>query len=246
MFKEYGKLSSLMYELTKPVGSSLNGDLEYYLEKLQAVNGPILEAGVGTGRLLIPFLQKGLEMEGLDLSKEMLAYCQKNLNKAGLTASIWQADLTNWSTEKQYAAIIMPTGSFGLLPNKKLESVLANFYRQLQPAGKLIIDLELPVGYDKNQLGLREIPIDETSGILFTGTPIQIDWYQQKASYLHRYELVKNGTVLKTELSHFELAWYGLREFTLHLEKANFKNIRYELNYNKQDTGSLVTFLAEK
>lgn len=246
MFKEYGKLSSLMYELTKPVGSSLNGDLEYYLEKLQAVNGPILEAGVGTGRLFIPFLQKGLQMEGLDLSQEMLAQCQKNLEQAGLTASIWQADLTNWSAEKQYAAIIMPTGSFCLLPNKKVESVLANFYRQLQPAGKLIIDLELPVWYDKNQLDLREIPIDDTSGILFTGTPQQFDWHQQKTSYLHRYELVKNGTVLETELSHFELAWYGLREFSLLLEKANFKNIHYELNYNKQEAGSLITFLAEK
>ena len=72
MFVEYGKLSTKLYEITKPVGKSIDGDIEYYYEKLKSIEGPILEAGVGTGRMLIPFIQKGLNVEGVDLSEEML------------------------------------------------------------------------------------------------------------------------------------------------------------------------------
>lgn len=35
MFKEYGELSTKLYEITKPVGYSMGGDIEYYYEKLK-------------------------------------------------------------------------------------------------------------------------------------------------------------------------------------------------------------------
>jgi hypothetical protein len=49
MFNEYGKLSTMLYEHTKPIGYSINGDIEYYSEKLKNLSGRVLEAGVGTG-----------------------------------------------------------------------------------------------------------------------------------------------------------------------------------------------------
>ncbi|MEG2709060.1 MAG: class I SAM-dependent methyltransferase, partial [Vagococcus sp.] len=94
MFIEYGKLSTMVYEITKPVGKSLDGDLEYYFEKLKEIKGPILEAGVGTGRLLIPFLQKVLEMEGIDLSNEMLEQCRINMAEHKVDGVVFQGDLT--------------------------------------------------------------------------------------------------------------------------------------------------------
>ena len=48
MFIEYGELSTLFYEITKPVGTELDGDITAYKEHLGATEGKILEAGVGT------------------------------------------------------------------------------------------------------------------------------------------------------------------------------------------------------
>lgn len=106
MYKEYGKLSTKMYEITKPVGYSINGDLEFYYDKLKHVTGDILEADVGTGRLLIPYLQKGLTIEGVDLSNEMLQQCQKNLDNANIKGKIYQGDLTCLDLEKNFRLLL--------------------------------------------------------------------------------------------------------------------------------------------
>jgi SAM-dependent methyltransferase len=67
---DYGTLASEIYELDKPIGHSF-GDTEYYTRLLGAVRGKILEPAAGTGRILIPLLEAGLDVEGLDTSPEM-------------------------------------------------------------------------------------------------------------------------------------------------------------------------------
>jgi len=55
----YATLAAWVYELDKPVGRSF-GDVEFYLERLQGVTGPVLEPAVGNGRLFVPLLEAGL------------------------------------------------------------------------------------------------------------------------------------------------------------------------------------------
>ena len=50
---DYGALASEVYNLDKPIGTSF-GDVEYYLEQLSGVDGPVLEPAVGTGRGTTP------------------------------------------------------------------------------------------------------------------------------------------------------------------------------------------------
>lgn len=246
MFVEYGELSTKMYELTKPIGHSMNGDIEYYYEQLKAVKGKILEAGVGTGRMMIPLLQKGLLLEGVDISNEMLLQCQSNLAEAGLNGKLYQGDLTALQLEDVYEAIIMPTGSFCLLPRNKVNEILQSFYRHLETGGKVIIDLELPSWFTANEVETNSYPIDDKSGILFTSTAQTMTWHEQKTSFIHRYDLVKDGYVEKTEISNFVLYWYGIEEFILLLKTNGFSSVSYEIGYGKDTTASLVTFFAVK
>lgn len=90
MFKEYGPLSTMMYQKTKAVGQSLDGDIEYYYDFLQDVKGSILEAGVGTGRVLIPLLEKGLNVEGVDVSEDMLSQCKQNMEAYSVSTFVYQ------------------------------------------------------------------------------------------------------------------------------------------------------------
>lgn len=72
MQNRYGKLASWVYDLDKPVGHSF-GDQEFYRARLsQCDSGPVLEPAVGNGRLFIPLIEAGFEMEGFDASVEML------------------------------------------------------------------------------------------------------------------------------------------------------------------------------
>lgn len=246
MFVEYGKLSTKLYELTKPVGHSIDGDIEYYYEKLKTCQGPILEAGVGTGRMMIPFIQKGLNIEGVDLSKEMLAQCQINMDKAGVSGTLHQGDLTHLSLKKEYDAIMMPTGSFCLLPRVIIHDVLISFYNHLKNQGQLVVDIELPMWFKLDEVSVTNYPLSKDQGILFTSTAKEINWHEQKVSYIHRYELLEQGVIKETELSNFTLYWYGMEEFKEMLAKVGFSNINYTIGYEKNNQASLITFFATK
>lgn len=69
----------MFYECLKPVGHSIDGDIEYCSRRLEDITGRVLEAGVGTGRMLIPLIKKGLTIDGIDSSPEMLEQCRINL-----------------------------------------------------------------------------------------------------------------------------------------------------------------------
>ncbi|MCL2874142.1 MAG: class I SAM-dependent methyltransferase [Defluviitaleaceae bacterium] len=247
IFKEYGKLSTILYEHTKPIGRSVDGDIEYYSEMLKSISGSVLEAGVGTGRMLIPLIKRGLKVDGVDLSAEMLSQCKVNLEKHECKAKLYQQDLTKMSLPTKYDAIIMPTGSFCLLPKSIIGDVLASFYNYLEVGGKAIIDLQLPTDFKKGEVESYSCSLDDDGvGILFTSISQDIDWIKQKVSYIHRYELLKNGDVQQKEISNFVLYWYGITEFEMLLKSAGFKDVSHVVGYGNENLPYLVTFTAIK
>ena len=82
MFSFYSTLCTELYDYTKPVGYSLNGDIEYYKERLKDCRGRILEAAVGSGRVIIPLLEAGFTVDGIDYSPEMLDSCVSAVKRA--------------------------------------------------------------------------------------------------------------------------------------------------------------------
>ncbi len=245
MFKEYGELSTMLYEHTKPVGFSIDGDIEYYTEKLKNLSGRVLEAGVGTGRMLIPLIKYGITIDGVDISAEMLLQCKANMEKHNVTAELYEQDLTALSLPHKYDAIIMPAGSFCLLPRERIQEVLALFHNHLNIGGKVIIDLEMPSHFKEGRADTSSFPITDDTGILLSVVNGKIDWIAQKTSSVNIYELVEKGEVTKTEISNFTLYWYGISEFEMRLTLAGFKDCVYETGYGNNQS-EIVTFIAFK
>src|SRR3954462_148981 len=54
-------------------------DVAFYVDEAKNAIGPVLELGCGTGRILIPTAQAGIEITGLDASESMLARCREKL-----------------------------------------------------------------------------------------------------------------------------------------------------------------------
>jgi SAM-dependent methyltransferase len=98
-----------VYELDKPVGSSFPG-LRYYTRQLAGVTGRILEPATGTGRGLVPLLEAGFAVEGLDVSPDMLAVCRQHCQDRGLDLVLREADMTTFAEPGAYQAIIIPAG----------------------------------------------------------------------------------------------------------------------------------------
>lgn len=247
MLREYRKLSSMMYEKTKPIGYSILGDIEYYYDNIKDIKGKILEAGVGTGRVFIPFLERGLDMEGVDLSKDMLEICKNHLKARKLSAKLYQENLITMNLSNEYDAIIMPSGSFCLITDYLASlDLLANLYKHLKTDGKMILDLLMPIGFKSDSSFTSLIEIDENKSILFNQYKMDIDYINQITHQINRYELIENGTITNSEVANFDIRWFGIQEFINILEKTGFRDISYNFDYNLDGDKSIVNFVCFK
>lgn len=90
----------------------MGGDIEYYQDKLKDCKGRILEGMVGSGRVIIPLLETGLIVDGVDYSPEMLASCRQRCEERGVQTNFYKSNLQELSLPNKYEAIIIPAGSF--------------------------------------------------------------------------------------------------------------------------------------
>ncbi|MBG9774462.1 class I SAM-dependent methyltransferase [Brevibacillus laterosporus] len=249
MFSYYSTLCTELYDFTKPVGYSLSGDIEYYKERLKTCEGRILEAAVGSGRFLIPLLETGYTVDGIDYSPEMLKSCRKRCDERGLKPNLYEGELQNFSLSFNYGAIIIPTGSFCLIENREDSlDALKCFYKHLVPGGRLIVDLELPHDWKTGKITTSTFSLLNGDGITLENKSLEMDLLNQfTVSYL-KYEKWHQGKLIQTELQRFALRWYGIEEFKLILESIGFSDITCSADYvyEKQPSNAsqIITFEA--
>ncbi|WP_107951323.1 class I SAM-dependent methyltransferase [Lysinibacillus parviboronicapiens] len=246
MFSYYGALCTEVYDFTKPEGYSIDGDIEYYLERLKGTRGKILEACVGSGRFLIPLLEKGLIVDGFDYSPEMLDSCRKRCREKGLNPKLYEGNLSSFSLESKYEAIVIPTGSFCLIENAT--DALKCFYDHLIPGGRVIVDLQIPNNWRTGEITTSTFPLSNEEGILLENKSIEINWVDQYTLSYLKYEKWRKGKLVDTELQKFAMRWYGIEEFKLILESIGFSDITCsaDYTYKKQPSkeSQLITFEA--
>ncbi|WNB90856.1 class I SAM-dependent methyltransferase [Bacillus sp. NEB1478] len=249
-FSNYGELCTEVYDLTKKVGQSFGGDIEYYADRLNGIKGRILEAMVGSGRVIIPLLEAGLQVDGIDYSSEMLASCQKRIDENGFTSKLFQGDLQNLQLPHKYDAIIIPGGSF-LLIEKREESLAAlkQMYENLAEGGRLIFDIFLPTDHFEAGKVLRTLTVECPNGDIITMEDklVEVNFFEQyKVSYL-KYEKWRSGNLIQTELQRFAIRWYGTHELKLIMESIGFKNVSIsaDFQYGKEPAHARQSFVFE-
>lgn len=229
----YGSLCTEVYNLTKPIHGHYP-DVPYYIKHLDKIGGRILEVMVGTGRLLIPLLEAGFNVEGIDASPDMLASCRKHCVEKGLEPVLYEGDVENLEVPGKYSAIVVSFGSFMLLEKRSAAiAAMQAFARHLEPQGRIFIDLELPVEDSQMENIVRQcLPIDCADGAtILMQTSFRINWLEQLKVILIRYEKWKDGFLLATELQRLPLHWFGRDEFISCLQENGYTDITLCANY---------------
>lgn len=253
-FSSYGELCTEVYDLTKPLGYSIGGDLEYYLEKLKSCKGRILEAMAGSGRILVPLLEKGLTVDGMDSSAEMLASCRSRCEEHGFQPQLYKGALQELDLPHKYEAIIIPGGSFLLIEQREeAKKALVRLYDHLEPGGKLILDLFLPDSIvDSSDIGkwsgssAYHLPNGDI--ITMEEKCVEADWFygQYKVQHL-KYEKWRGGQLIQTELQRFAIRWYGVEEFQYILREAGFSRVEVTADFDdsKRPTNGKERFVYQ-
>ncbi len=59
-------------------------DVDFYVAEARKAGGPIVELGVGTGRIAVPTARAGISVIGVDSSQAMLEVCRRSAEAAGV------------------------------------------------------------------------------------------------------------------------------------------------------------------
>lgn len=121
------------------------GDVAYYRERAEAVDGPVLELACGTGRVYLELLAAGVDIDGVDVAGPALSVLREKAAERGLDPSVRQGDMTALSVDRSYDLVTCP---FNALQHAEtvddLLSVFESVYDALAPGGQFVFDVFLP------------------------------------------------------------------------------------------------------
>ena len=119
-------------------------ELAFYRSVVECAGQPALDLGCGTGRLLLPMLRAGLDVDGCDLSADMLALCRERAAAEGLAPNLYARAMHDLDLPRVYRTIYV-CDSFGLGGQREQDAeAMRRCHRHLAPGGTLVFNVELP------------------------------------------------------------------------------------------------------
>ena len=111
---------------------------------------PALDVACGTGRLLLPYVRDGLDVDGCDVSPDMVELCREAAAREGLSPTLFVQAMHELDPPRRYRTILV-CGGFGLGSSRAQDlEALARFHDCLEPGGTLALDNEVPYAYAGN------------------------------------------------------------------------------------------------
>lgn len=221
----YGSLCTQMYDLDKP--HAPENELEFYLQYVARKDMKILEPMCGSGRFLIAFLEEGYEVDGFDVSEDMLNACRQKLTERNLTSNLTHTRADEFVTAEKYDLIMTPGGSFVVIKDEEeLKNSLQRLHDCLKDDGKFLVETLTP------NLETESIPAwketnrktREDGKVLVQYSKSFYDEDEKLITYPLKYELLDDGSgrVVETEEMVLYIKLHEKNVFKALLEDAGF------------------------
>jgi ubiquinone/menaquinone biosynthesis C-methylase UbiE len=117
-------------------------DRHFYLAAVQKYGQPVLDVGCATGRLLLDYLQQGIDIDGVDNSPEMLAICQRKAADLRLKPRLYEQYVEKLEIPRKYQTILIPSSSLQLIIEPEaVEQALKRLHNHLLPGGVVVASI---------------------------------------------------------------------------------------------------------
>lgn len=108
-----------------------------------ANDGPILELGIGTGRLAIPLAQRGFAIHGVDSSPQMVERLHAKAGGAKIAVTV--GDFAEVSVPGAFTLVVLAINTIFAVPTQDAQvAVFANAARHLVPGGRFVVEAWIP------------------------------------------------------------------------------------------------------
>lgn len=118
--------------------------MDWFRGLAKVTGGPVLELGVGSGRVAVPIAKDGHEVVGIDRSEAMLARAEARARRKGVRIRLLESDMRTFSLDEAFKLITIPFNTFLMLAPDDRWACLARAREHLAPVGRLAIDVFQP------------------------------------------------------------------------------------------------------
>lgn len=234
-------------------------EIQYFRRYIDRYGDPALDVACGTGRLLLPYLHAGLDVDGCDISHDMLAMCRERAEREGLKANLYAQAVHELSLPRRYKTIIF-CGGFGLGGYRKhdLEG-LRRIHEHLESGGVLVMDNEVPYASNEwpywpkhkrqklpepaGRTGQRRRGMDGLDYMLVSRV-VAVEPIEQRVTLEMHAQLWKEDELLADERHEIRMTVYFKDEIVLMLEKVGFSGVRVLGYHNDAEPTSDDDFLV--
>jgi SAM-dependent methyltransferase len=123
-------------------------DVAFYEELARASGGPVLEIGIGSGRIALPIARSGVQVVGIDRSDEMLAALRAKLRrekKLEKRVRFERMDMRDFDLGRKFPLVIIPFRAFlHNLTTADQIACLASCRRHIARGGELVLNVFHP------------------------------------------------------------------------------------------------------
>ena len=244
---------------------NLDGPEIDYFRRFVEAGQPALDVACGTGRLLIPYVAAGLDVDGCDISPDMLERCRERAEQEGLAPKLYAQAVHELDLPRSYRTIVF-CGGFGLGGRREHDvEGLRRLYEHLEPGGTLVLDNEVP--YADSHLwplwlrdGRAELPHpwrepgDRRAGsdgaeYALRSRVVALDPLSQRVTIEMRAWMWRDDDLVAEEEHRLELTMYFTHEVRLLLEQAGFRDVELRAGYEDRPptaADDFVVFVARK
>jgi SAM-dependent methyltransferase len=193
-----------------PWSASVVEDVPFYVEEAVRSGGPVLELGVGTGRIAVPIAAAGIDVVGVDLSAGMLEVARERAALAAVELDLRHGDMRAPPVDGTFPLVLCPFRSLLHMEtdDDRRTALRAVSHRLAKGHGRLVFDVFSPGADD----------IADTDGRWLEREPgiwERADWNEETRTLILRLR----SDATETEMS---LAWLSVAEWQELLRDEGF------------------------
>jgi SAM-dependent methyltransferase len=240
-------------------------EIQYFHQFIERNGEPALDVACGTGRLLLPYLRAGLDVDGCDVSADMIALCREKAEREGFAPNLYVQAMHELELPRRYRTIYV-CGAFGLGSDRAQDrQALERFHEHLEPGGALLLDKEMPYAdargwmywlkQERASLPEEAQPPSERrrvadgSELGLHARLLDLDPLSQHAIYEMRAERWRDGKLDVEEVHRLDVGRYFRNELVLMLERADFVDVVVHGEHEERDPtphDDFLVFIARK
>jgi len=140
-------------------------DIDFYENLARVSGGPVLELGVGTGRVALPLAEAGYEVVGIDGSAAMLDVARRRTEGARLKGKLElvEGDMRRFELARPFGLVVIAADTFQhLLTTADQAACLGCVAAHLRPAGIFAMSIRSPANVSWEEQGVP--------------SPLLLDW----------------------------------------------------------------------